>query len=218
MGARTHSSATVEADPTISPAEVRRQLDRIVASDAFQRSLRLKDFLRYITELTLAGKQDDINEFLIGVEVFGRGSSYNPSEDSVVRRQAHSLRQKLDDYYSSGGAEDAILVEIPLGHYVPVFKRRPRNPGPERLSAAGSASANGWRSWAWGLAMTFALAFLAGRFTVDAPTAALSGEYRPASAVLALWSPWLAAERGAGDRFQQPLDRCRQALRHASAS
>jgi hypothetical protein len=46
---------------------------------------------------------------------------YSPGEDSVVRRQAFSLRQKLQEYYASEGARDLVRIDLPLGRYVPTF-------------------------------------------------------------------------------------------------
>ena len=42
-----------------------------------------------------------------------------------MRRQAHALRHKLAEYYSTEGKQDPIRVEIPLGHYVPSFEPNP---------------------------------------------------------------------------------------------
>ena len=87
-------------DSSVSPSEVHTELETVLRSRAFERSERLQRFLRYICELTLNGESSRINEYLIGSEVFRKGANYNPNEDSIVRRQAHSLRQKLQDYYA----------------------------------------------------------------------------------------------------------------------
>ena len=92
-------------------------------SPQFERSERVQRFLRFICELTLTGESQRINEYLIGSEVFQRGSDYSPSEDSIVRRQAHALRQKLQDYYGNDGQGDPVRIELPVGRYVPVFRR-----------------------------------------------------------------------------------------------
>ena len=103
--------------------EIRAELQAVLQSAAFERSDKLQKFLRFICELTLQGEGWRINEYLIGSEVFLRGPSYSPSEDSIVRRQAHSLRQKLQEYYAGEGKTNAIHIELPVGRYVPGFRR-----------------------------------------------------------------------------------------------
>src|SRR5215475_6473681 len=87
------------AGDAISPDEVTRQLQRILQSPGFQRSERLQRFLSFVCEYTLRGEGGRLHEYLIGAEVFGRGPEYSPHEDGIVRRQAHSLRRKLQEYY-----------------------------------------------------------------------------------------------------------------------
>ena len=212
MSDSSHSSPANDIDASITAPEVRGQLDRIFSSAPFQRSRRLQDFLRYITDLTLHERQEDINEFLIGVEVFGRGPDYNPSEDSIVRRQAHALRQKLDEYYASEGANDPIVVEVPLGRYIPAFRQRKTPPVTlQEPSASAMAKASGraaqprWGAWLWVTAVAVALAFAVGRVSVYSPASARSGELRPSADVLELWGPWLAADRGPLIVFSSPL-------------
>jgi hypothetical protein len=108
----------------ITAQEVRTELDRVLQSKVFARSERCCRFLTYVSELTLSGQASRINEHLIGIEVFGRGSAYSPAEDAIVRRQAYALRYKLEEYYSNGGRNDPIRIALPTGHYVPVFRRR----------------------------------------------------------------------------------------------
>lgn len=123
---------TTESAPAPT-AQIREELERVLGSPAFERSERLQRFLRYICELTLNNEAHRINEYLIGSEVFRKGSNYNPNEDSIVRRQAHTLRQKLQEYYAGEGQDHAVRIELPLGRYVPVF-RRPEAQKPARVS------------------------------------------------------------------------------------
>src|SRR5262249_33625552 len=105
----------------IAPEEVYAELESLVRSPVFSRSEKLHRFLRLVCETTVQGGGAQINEYLIGSEVFKRGSDYNPSEDSIVRRHAHVMRQKLQEYYATEGADHAIRIEMPVGRYVPVF-------------------------------------------------------------------------------------------------
>src|ERR1035441_1644146 len=82
-------------------ARIREQLDRILASKAFRQVDRLQRFLSFIVNETLAGPGDNLKEFLIGVEVFGKESSFDPRMDPIVRVQARRPRPPLTRYYRS---------------------------------------------------------------------------------------------------------------------
>ncbi len=115
-------TATIEL-PEASPLEIEAELQAVLRSSSFERSEKLQNFLRFICELTMRGEGSRINEYLIGSEVFRRGVEYSPSEDSVVRRQAHTLRQKLHEYYGGEGSSHGLRIELPVGRYVPTFRR-----------------------------------------------------------------------------------------------
>jgi hypothetical protein len=93
-------------------------------SEAFRLAPGLQKFLEFVGSKTIEGLSHEIKEYTIGTEVFGRASEYDPKIDTVVRVQAHRLREKLKEYYSEEGAGDDILVVIPKGHYIPCFSRR----------------------------------------------------------------------------------------------
>lgn len=99
-------------------------IQRIASSVNFRTSPRLRQFLIYIAERSLAGRVDEIKEYEIGWNVFGRRADYNTLEDSIVRSSARQLRKKLAEYYGSEGREEAWLVEIPKGHYEVTFTRK----------------------------------------------------------------------------------------------
>jgi hypothetical protein len=115
---------------------VKAELDLVLASQGFRRSERHARFLRFVCEATLGGEAAQLNEYLIAHRVFDRGADYSPGEDSVVRRQAYSLRQKLQEYYRTDGTNDVVRVELPVGRYVPTFKflDRPSLPDPVLLA------------------------------------------------------------------------------------
>jgi hypothetical protein len=62
---------------------VRSQVSRILSSPAFQRSERLRRFLAYVVEETLAGRGDKLKEYTIALAVFDR-PSFDPDVDSIV--------------------------------------------------------------------------------------------------------------------------------------
>ncbi len=102
-----------------SPEQVREQLDRILRSGSFRNAPALQRLLQYVTSKSAEGRLTHLKEYTIGIDVFGRGNSYDPKIDPVVRVEMHRIRQKLKEYYQNEGVGDPIFVEIPTGHYVP---------------------------------------------------------------------------------------------------
>src|SRR5215470_19749159 len=101
----------------------RRQLERVLASSAFARSERLSRLLRFVVERHLEGRDTELKESLIGVEVFGRQPDYDPKLDSIVRSEAARLRSRLIEYYASDGSGDPVVIELPKGGYTPRFRQ-----------------------------------------------------------------------------------------------
>ncbi len=103
--------------------DVQRQLGRILGSERFRCSLRLTRFLSFVVETALAGKADTIKAYTIAVEALGRGQDFDPQHDPIVRVEAGRLRKALACYYAGAGQRDPLLIEIPRGSYVPLFRR-----------------------------------------------------------------------------------------------
>jgi adenylate cyclase len=111
----------------IAPTDVdaaRRQLERVLASSGFFRNERMRRFLRFLADGHLEGKDSQLKESVIAVEVFGRKPDHDPSQDSIVRTEAGRLRARLAEYYLGEGKDDAIVIELPKGGYTPQFRRR----------------------------------------------------------------------------------------------
>ncbi|MGI9232778.1 MAG: hypothetical protein ACR2RD_04030 [Woeseiaceae bacterium] len=104
-----------------SPADVRTERDRILASKLFALSNRLKAFLSFIIDAALEDRADRLKEFTLGIEVFEKDESFDPNIDSIVRVEASRLRSKLREYYDGEGKDDPVRIDIPKGHYVPEF-------------------------------------------------------------------------------------------------
>src|SRR5215211_8972784 len=105
------------------------QLERVLQSRALQNSESLKAFLRFVVERTVEDEGAQLKEYTIATEVFGRNSDYDPRIDSVVRVQAGRLRTKLQEYYTTEGKGDSVVIDLPKGHYYPVFNC-PRSDSP----------------------------------------------------------------------------------------
>src|SRR5262245_37413406 len=106
---------------TFIPPEsfVREHLDRIERSASFAKAGRLRAFLRFVVEKTLAGEQDTIKEYSIALEVCGRDPSFDPKADPIVRVDANRLRARLDAYYCLEGQGDRVRIQLRKGTYVP---------------------------------------------------------------------------------------------------
>jgi hypothetical protein len=107
--------------PQVSAEVVREELGRVLASAEFRTSKRSQEFLKYVVEHTLNGRTELLKERIIGIEVFGRSTNYDPGEDATVRVKAGEVRKRLGLYYSEQGALDPVRIELPLGAYVPEF-------------------------------------------------------------------------------------------------
>ena len=108
---------------SLSLFEKREELRRVLESRQFAGAPKRARFLEFVSEQTFLGNGDKLNEFLIGVEVYDRGAEFNPQKDPIVRVQAHEIRRSLKKYYEESGVENTLRIDLPAGHYVPVFRR-----------------------------------------------------------------------------------------------
>jgi TolB-like protein len=123
--------------------DVRRQLDRVLASAVFANAGRMSRFLKFVVERTLAGEGERLKEYVIGVEVFDRDASYDPRLDSIVRVEAARLRSKLAEYYAGEGRGDTVVLSLPKGGYAPIVKfegAAPVNGAPAPNAATSAVS------------------------------------------------------------------------------
>jgi hypothetical protein len=116
-----------EPEIDLSEAEVNELLalvDRVSRSPQLRRSSRLRELLLYIGKQSIQKGRKDLHEQEIGCSVFGRPSSYDTSQDNIVRVNATELRKRLESYFATDGAHEVWVLEIPCGGYSPVFSRR----------------------------------------------------------------------------------------------
>jgi TolB-like protein len=109
----------VSMNDSLSEKAIREQLRKLLASQIFARSERLGRFLRFTVDQVLAGKQDGLKEYVIGIEVYDRRSPYHPAVDSIVRSEARRLRGKLKQYYEFDGKTDPVRIFYRPGSYIP---------------------------------------------------------------------------------------------------
>ncbi|HEY1496399.1 MAG TPA: hypothetical protein VGF49_17725 [Candidatus Solibacter sp.] len=168
---------------------IESSVDRILQSGTFRNSPTSRRLLRYLADHSLAGDADQLKEYTIGVDAFGKPEDYDPRQDSTVRIQIGRLRQKLSEYYREEGKDDSFVVDLPKGRFSLMCESRAAAPAPASAEEAGEAApVNRWRVAAIGLAglcvvlIAFGVSSY-GRLRGDSTARQLSPE---------LWSPELA--------------------------
>jgi len=187
------------ASGSVPPEAVRAQLQRILESSEFRSSKRCQDFLTFIVAQTLAGLP--LKERTVGAGVFGRDASYDTNEDGIVRIKAGEVRKRLGLYYAGCGKDDEVVIDLPVGHYVPSFSLTPRNgagnlspvvienspavsitrQSEEQIFGARRTRSVWWKfAWAFGFLLVIAVVAIAGWKL-----------YRPSSVLDQFWEPVL---------------------------
>jgi len=108
----------------IEAHDEKAELETVLSSDTFVKSPNLAKLLSYVCNKYFQGCAGDLKEYNIGVEAMGRPSNFDPTVNSVVRVEAHRLREKLKKYYENEGSQHQLVITLQVGHYVPQFIRR----------------------------------------------------------------------------------------------
>jgi hypothetical protein len=174
--------------PPPDRATERAELQRILSSPVFGRSPTLSRLLAHVGERCLAGVQDELKESTIAVEVFRRPPDFDPRHDPIVRVTANRLRVALARFYRKHGHANGIEVQLPVGQYIPVFRRHAvpaaataaeagiGSSGPVADSDTGAAAHLGSRQASTDAASPYRAARTAlGRHVVPLALAALAG-------------------------------------------
>jgi hypothetical protein len=183
-----------------NPVAIREQLNRLLAHPLFTNSKRYPVLLAYTVEQTLLGNAGVLKERTIGIEAFGREPSYDVNLDPVVRTTAAEVRKRLIQYYYNPEHAGELIIELPIGAYVPIFREPvvPPNPATAQVAVADSPSslqtpsavavplvsvegANRRRGLAGGVALVLALlaGFGAGRIKFSAEPSNLERFWQP---------------------------------------
>ena len=110
---------TAEIEP--SEAQVREQLNRLLANPFFSHSKRFPMFLRFVVDRTLAGEAESIKERTLGIEIFGRDAEYDTASDPIVRVTAAEIRKRVAQYYQDPAHREEVRITLPSGSYIPLF-------------------------------------------------------------------------------------------------
>lgn len=109
------------ASAELSPEKILAQLELMTQDEVFRSSKRSIAFLKYVVTEALNGAGDQIKERTIGIEVFGRSSSYDTNLDHIVRTAATELRKRLAIYYGDERHRAELRIGLIPGSYVPKF-------------------------------------------------------------------------------------------------
>jgi len=111
---------------------VTEQLHRILASPPFANAERMRRYLRFIVEHALSFPNESLKEMTVGMALYARkDDDFDPRTTAVVRVDATRLRVKLLEYYSSQGAGDPIVIDLPKGSYTPIFREASNHHAPK---------------------------------------------------------------------------------------
>ena len=119
-------------------AVIQRALAHLLSNAGFSRNERQSKFLRFLVERHLEGREGELKESVIGVEVFDRKPDYDPKLDAIVRTEAVRLRSRLSRYYADEGREAPVVIELPKGGYRLVFRHRAAVPDVHERPARGT--------------------------------------------------------------------------------
>jgi hypothetical protein len=173
------------------------QVQRIVSSKAFKTSEVHRNLLNYLAEKSLSGTAQNLKEYTVGLDVFGKPATYDPRQESVVRMHVGRLRQKLTEYYRTEGQDDPVIVDLPKGAFTLTFAPRP-------IVEVEPAPVLPWRrtisSREIALALSLLLAIIcAGYFGVRLSraekTAAAASSLPWTPELQQLWGPLLSSDR-----------------------
>src|ERR1017187_5293160 len=105
----------------LTAEKILAQLELLTRDEMFRSSKRSIAFLRYVVGETLKGSADQLKERTIGIEVFGRLSSYDTNLDHIVRTAATELRKRLAIYYGDEKHRSELRMGLIPGSYIPRF-------------------------------------------------------------------------------------------------
>jgi hypothetical protein len=186
----------------------RNQINRLVASQVLHSSESLCRLLQYLAKHALDHPNTPLKEYQLATEVFGRRSDFDPQSDSTIRVQAGRLRLKLAEFYSSEGAQDTVIVEMPKGTYILSFHVREQSnskTGSEPVAAlhGGSAGNQGGsgpvpRAWVFTIATLSVLLLVAAVAlglmvsSRQGESTAHAGNFEAPTAFQLFWKPFLS--------------------------
>jgi hypothetical protein len=166
-------------------ATILRELHNILNSRPFRNSVRSKQFLSYVVEHKLEGRDELLKERTIGIEIFQRKAGYATGDDPVVRVQAGEVRRRLEQYHHTGPSASPVRIKLPLGSYAPEFCWSSTSPPPDGRTTSATKKRPLWAVGVLGLGLLLVVV-LATRLPIRKPKD---------SALDQFWSPVFATSQ-----------------------
>ncbi|MCZ6758760.1 MAG: hypothetical protein O7D29_00070, partial [Gemmatimonadetes bacterium] len=94
---------------------IKQEVAKLTKNHILGRSRSYARLLEFLAGCSIDGRRP--KELEIAAEVFGKGSDFDPNQDSLVRVYVHNLRQKLDKYYAREDQRSGDRLAIPRGEY-----------------------------------------------------------------------------------------------------
>jgi hypothetical protein len=111
-------------------AAKQQAVEKILESPEFERREASKRILAYLLEQHINGTDPEIKEYVLATEVFGKPANFDPSTDASVRVAVGKLREQLEHYALTAGANNEVSVSIPRRHYRLHFESSKTIPSP----------------------------------------------------------------------------------------
>jgi len=108
--------------------EERQELQAVLQSGILEKAPNPKRFLEYIAQQYFSGNSEQVKEYNIAVDALHRPEQFDPQLDTIVRVTAHTLRKKLEQFYSGEGAGHPIQIRLPAGKYTLHFEHKEQKP------------------------------------------------------------------------------------------
>jgi hypothetical protein len=105
-----------------SVSDCRDEVQAVLASRVFRHAEQLSKLLEYICDNALLGQAENLTEYTIAMDVFGKPEGFRENRDSSVRVDVHRLRKRLGAFYAQEGTGHKLRIVIPPGSYVPEFR------------------------------------------------------------------------------------------------
>ncbi len=132
-----------------SREDEQQELERAIG--LLGRSTRHARLLEYVSAKYFQQQEEQLTEFNIATEVFGRSANrFAATQDAVVRVEVHRLRKKLREIYEKDVRTDGLQISLPPGTYVPKFTDVP-GPPPDAIAEAPPVAVRSPRPPKWAL-------------------------------------------------------------------
>jgi hypothetical protein len=125
------------------PSQIDDHAERIRASEVLGRSDQLRRLFDYLVECSRSGKVP--KESVIAVEVFGRGTDFDVSQDAAVRVYIHKLRRKFEEFYAEHPQIGPERLAIPKGEYRLILEHPPIETPPPEVVPPPPRTRNPWK-------------------------------------------------------------------------